>query len=253
MVYKMKFKKPVIGVTTNLLKITEQPLLNHERIYVNQGYINSIIQSGGIPFMLPVTHDVETMNRLLDLVDGVLFSGGQDIHPSYYKEHAHPLLEITSAERDVYEMQLIQLAQKSRKPILGICRGLQLINVFFGGTLYQDLSQFSDQSKEIHSKKSMEAPLHTVELMTNRRLSQIFGKNKILTNSFHHQAVKDLAPGFAVSALAEDGVIEGIESLDSHWIMGVQWHPEVRLDSHPTMENLFNAFISEASAHRGLG
>lgn len=239
--------KPLIGISTNFLEIVEKPFSDHQRIYVNSGYIDAIIKAGGIPLLLPITADEETIDRLVALVDGVLLSGGQDVHPSNYNEDNHPLLGTTSKERDAYEMRIIQNAYQAKKPILGICRGLQLINVAFGGTLYQDLSQQEDVCNSKHRQDIVrDAVLHDIDVIPETELHRIFGKTKLVTNSFHHQAVKDLAPGFAICAKSEDGVVESICRSGSPWILGVQWHPEVMIDAHPEMKHLFVTFINKA-------
>lgn len=240
--------KPIIGISTNLLKIAEKPFANHERIYVNSGYVDSILQAGGIPLLLPVMDDVEATTHMLSLVDGLVLSGGQDVHPSFYNEEPHPLLGETAKKRDDHELRLIQIASKECIPILGICRGLQLINVAFGGTLYQDLSLYSSFPHSLID--NIDASCHRVDLIPETILHRIFGKDHIIANSFHHQAVKDLAPGFHVSAKAEDNVIEGIVKAESSWILGVQWHPEVMINAQPEMRKLFETFIAEAKRYR---
>jgi putative glutamine amidotransferase len=173
-------------------------------------------------------------------------SGGQDVDPAHYNEACHPLLGEISPERDHFELNLLRTAHEQKKPILGICRGLQLMNVAFGGTLYQDISQRSESSVE-HNVSMSGISLHHVELEPASILQTIFGKDAMEINSFHHQAIKDLAPGFKVIAKAKDGLIEGIVKTDSSWTLGVQWHPEVMLDSHPEMQKLFEAFVAAAN------
>jgi putative glutamine amidotransferase len=240
--------KPVIGISTNFSEIREKPFEDYHKIFINSGYIDVIIQSGAVPLLLPLNADAATTEHLLSLVDGVLLSGGQDVHPSYYKEEQHPLLGVTARQRDEHELLIVRTAYKEKKPMLGICRGLQLINIYFGGTLYQDLSLHSDTSKAGHSLDYLPDPtLHSVEIVPETLLHRILGTPSIMTNSYHHQAVKDLAPGFKVAAIAEDGVVEAIEgnSLDS-WIIAVQWHPEVMVAKCPEMKRLFETFIQQA-------
>lgn len=232
--------KPIVGISTNFIKIKEAPFQDFQRIYVNSGYIDSVINAGGIPLLLPLNADRDTTNTLLDMVDGVILSGGQDVHPSFYKEENHQLLGETAIERDEQELHILRTISKAGKPILGICRGLQLINVAFGGTLYQDLSLYNPKSKDLHGINH-----HSVSLTTESALHKIFPSPTISTNSYHHQAIKELAKGFTVSARSSDGVIEGIES-HNPWIMAVQWHPETMLE----MKKLFQALILQASCRR---
>jgi putative glutamine amidotransferase len=240
-------KKPIIGVSSNLLPIEQGPFTGHDRIYVNRSYIQSIVKAGGIPLLLPVITDLDSIRAQLSLVDGLILSGGQDVDPAHYNENPHPLLGEISAERDDFELNLLRIAHEQKKPIFGICRGLQLMNVAFGGTLYQDISQRAEKKSIDHNMGMSAISLHQVDLEPASLLHAIFGKDTIEINSFHHQAVKDLAPGFKVIARAKDGLIEGIVKADSSWTLGVQWHPEVMLESHPEMQKLFEAFVTAAN------
>lgn len=245
--------KPVIGISTNLLKITEKPFLNLERNYVNRGYVDWVVEAGGVPILLPLLSDTAILDSLLAMVDGLVITGGQDVYPSHYKELPHPLLGGTAPERDACELHLLRSAYNDHKPIFGICRGMQLLNVAFGGSLYQDLSLHKSQTSINHSQDAdPDAASHSVALTPGSKLQEILGKNSISTNSFHHQAVKELAPGFAISAKSPDDVIESIERInpDSSWLLGVQWHPEAMPLSDPETTKLFNAFITEASQYR---
>lgn len=242
--------RPVIGISTNLMTIAEGPFTNLQRLAVNRGYTDSIEKAGGIPLLLPILSDRKAVDQMLGIVDALLFTGGQDVHPSYYSEEPHALLGETAKERDEHEIYLMQKVHSKNKPILAICRGLQLLNVAFGGTLYQDISQCSG-SKPIHSQESEpHAGTHHVSLMPDTKLHTIFGKLSICINSFHHQAIRHLAPTFAVSATSEDGLIEGISKEDAHWVVGVQWHPETMTEAQPEMRKLFEAFVLAASARR---
>lgn len=241
--------KPVIGITANLLKIEDKPFHGTERVTVNHGYVNSIIKAGGIPLLLPVIEDKEAIAKLFGFCDGLLLTGGQDVTPSCYNEEPHPLLGETCERRDQFEMQLIHMAHEAKKPILGICRGLQLINTAFKGTLYQDLSLAMAASHSQEEPSS--AATHSIKLMPGSLLQQVFGQENLMTNSFHHQGIKQLSPCFEVAALSDDGVVEGIQYKGPEWILGVQWHPEVMLEEHPEMLKLFRAFVIEAST-RGV-
>lgn len=247
----MNNKKPIIGISTSSLYITDKPFAEHHRIYVNQGYVDAVIKAGGIPVMLPLTLSHETTDHLLDHVDGVILSGGQDVHPSFYKEEPHPLLGTTAVERDEYELNIIQTMSRANKPILGICRGMQLLNVAFGGTLYQDLS-LNPMTKLSHSQsEKWDQATHRIDFIPHTLMRTIFGSEKTMANSFHHQAVKDLAAGFTVGAVSEDGVIEGIvKEGDGHWVVAVQWHPELMWETQPEMGRLFSALVAQAKVNR---
>lgn len=247
--------KPIIGISTNFSKITDLPFVNYDKIFINSGYINVIIKAGGIPLLLPLNADEKTTDQLLALVDGVVLSGGQDVHPSYYQEEQHPLLGITAQQRDEHELHIVRVASVQKKPILGICRGLQLINVAFGGTLYQDLSQHTTDSKKAHSlDEYMDTKLHSVNIISGSILHKLLHTTEVMTNSYHHQAIKNLAQGFRIAAKAEDGVIEAIENIEENpWILAVQWHPEVMVESHPEMVKLFEALIQKSRLHKQQG
>lgn len=244
---KSKSRKPVIGILPNIEIMDSQPFLGLEKTSLHQTYINSISKAGGIPVILPMVEDKASLEQQIGMVDGLLLSGGADIHPFLYGEDAHPDLGYVHLERDRFEIDSLLCAYKRKIPILGICRGIQLINVAFGGTLYQDLSH-GDRSKKIkHSQEAkIYVPVHSVEIESDTLLHKIFGKRKLETNSFHHQAVRKVASGFIVSAVAKDGTIEGIEKPDYPFLVGVQWHPERMVGHHQDAVNLFEAFIKES-------
>jgi len=241
--------KPIIGISTNNNKIENKPFKDHERVYINKGYIDSVIKAGGIPLLLPLNADLDTADQLLSMVDGFILSGGQDVNPRLYGEENHPLLGEISGQRDTIEMHILKRITESKKPLLGICRGHQLINVFFGGTLYQDLS-LQPKANLKHSQDGTWHELsHSVSIAPNSKLHQIFGILEMKINSFHHQAVKDLAPGFVINALSSDNVIESIAKTNGQWIVGVQWHPELMVDKDSTC-NLFSTLVHESAKYK---
>lgn len=251
-VLKTKDTHPIIGISTSFLKITEKPFTQHQRIYVNNGYIESIIKAGGIPLLIPMSDNVTTIDELLNLTDALVLSGGHDVDPAHYGEQPHPLLGPIAPQRDKIDMHLIRKAAAAKKPILGICRGMQILNVAFGGSLYQDISVYSQESPSIHSLGAQtNAGSHEIEITPHSVLHKIFGVQRLETNSYHHQAVKMIAPGFSAVAKAKDGLIEGIAKTDDSWTIGVQWHPETMTESHPQMIKLFQALVSEAKKYKG--
>jgi putative glutamine amidotransferase len=245
-------KRPVIGILASILSMQSPHSLSQERDYINHEYVTSILKADAVPVLLPILNQREAIRRQVELVDGILISGGYDVYPLLYGEEPHIRLEGICPERDEYEIEVIKIADQLKKPILGICRGLQILNVAFGGTLYQDLSLYEQKIDIQHSQKSrLDIPFHTVDLIPNTKLCEIFGESFIVTNSSHHQAVKKLAPGFIVNAKAKDQLIEGIEKPDSPFVLGVQWHPEMMTERHPIMMKLFNAFV--LASRRGDG
>lgn len=240
--------KPLIGVTAG-------EVVNHDRPWapIVQGqmhtYIETIIKGGGIPIILPLTKDLETLNALCAKIDGLLMSGGNDINPQLYGESPHVNLEEPSALRDNNERHLFKNAQEIGLPILAICRGLQFINVYNGGNLYQDIK--SDLPNALNHESSTQAHdlthhAHNIHIDKTSKLYKILGTDIIMTNSHHHQSIKDIGEGLRVTARSEDGVIEAIESDDDRFIIGVQSHPETLTQTIPDWAKLFEAFIVAA-------
>ena len=239
--------KPLIGILPNFHTVEEGLFAGVERIFVSRDYVNALLRAGGIPLLLPIISDIEVIYRQIEAVDAVLISGGQDIHPHHYQEEPSHWIDSICVERDHFEIHAIKYAHSLGKPIFGICRGLQLINVAFGGTLYQDIPHhFPSQHLQHIQKAKKHEPSHTVDIILKTKLHTCVGKESLITNSFHHQAVKDLAPGFCVNASAKDGVIEGIEKSDSSFVLGVQWHPEMMAEHHLDMQKLFSFFVEQA-------
>ncbi len=196
-------------------------------VSVGRTYIDAVVRGGHTPLVIP---DSPTATSLLAKVDLLLLIGGDDIEPGRYGEEPLPECGETEPERDRFESALLDEAVRLGKPVFGICRGLQMINVHFGGTLYQDIpTQYESALEHKCGGPRITEIVHTVGLAPGSRLKAVLGVDSLGVNSSHHQAVKDLAPGFRVSATAPDGIIEGIES-STLPVAGVQFHPE-RLDS----------------------
>jgi len=238
--------KPVIGITANTIIADNGCFPGSERACVNVEYIEAVVEAGGAPVVLPAVTNTDAIKTQSQVIDGLLVAGGYDIHPLLYGEEPFEKLEYIDPDQDYYELELIRLANGLKKPIFGICRGIQLINVAFGGTLYQDLSQSPGSYIKHMQKSKRQVAGHTLEIMKGSRLYDIFGEF-VVTNSFHHQAVKDVADGFIVSALSKDGIIEGIERTGDNFVVAVQWHPEHMIYKYPVMLDLFKHFISEAA------
>ena len=242
---QMKKKKPVIGIVTNLINVTEGVFAGSERIYLQRDYVRSTLRAGAVPLLLPIIADSDFLFQQVEAIDAIIISGGQDVEPHHYNETPAPWLEATCPERDLYELAVIKAATALKKPIFGICRGLQLINVAFGGSLYQDISKEHVAPSLPHSQKAeRHEATHSVEFIEGSWLSTLYTKKNLDTNSFHHQAIKELAPSFQVSCRAKDGIIEGIERIENgSFIAAVQWHPEMMTEQNPDMQRLFEAFV----------
>ena len=188
-------------------------------------YIKSIRRAGGVPLIIPITTSEAELKAVLKVVDGIVMTGGEDIEPWRYGEQPMPELGGVYPERDEFDIKLIQMAAAKRLPVMGICRGVQALNVAFGGTLYQDISVQLPASQVKHYFDYGTTRAHKIEIKSGSRLHEILG-GEVMVNSTHHQSVKDLAPGFVVTAVAEDGVVEAIEMENGRPVFGVQFHPE---------------------------
>jgi putative glutamine amidotransferase len=251
MKHKNQVKFPIIGISATLLMIESGSFMGRERSAVGHDYIRAIELAGGVPVVLPIVKEQHLIQQQIEMIDGLLLSGGYDVCPQKYGEEPKPGLEAICPERDAYELELVQIAHRLKKPILGICRGLQLLNVAFGGTLYQDIGLSFPTALQHHSQAKPGEGTHTVTILPGTALQQILQESTLLTNSFHHQAVKNVASSLIVNAHSTDGVIEGIESAEDLFILGVQWHPELMLEKRSQMLKLFHAFL-EASRHRRI-
>lgn len=216
-------------------------------------YIQAILKAGGAPVIIPAVKDGAVLRDIISHLDGLVMTGGADVSPLWYGEEPHQQLQAVDPVRDEYELKLLKLATDRNIPVLGICRGEQLINVAFGGTLYQDIPS---QRRDNHIKHVQEMPAengsHTVSTVPDTQLAAIIGTGSFAVNSFHHQAVKDVAPGFRAAAHSADGVIEAIEAWPDRPVFGVQWHPEGLVAGGDTsrMLNVFRFLVKKAGTFR---
>ncbi len=219
---------------------------------VSGTYVNAILKAGGLPVIIPLMTDAKTVRILLENVDGLIMTGGEDIRPHLYNEYPIEQIGAVDSIRDVYDLMLIQLASNRNMPILGICRGEQLMNVAFGGSLYQDIpTQHPSSVKHLQSAPKSSGT-HSIDVLSSSLLSNIIGRDsQIVVNSFHHQSVKGLASGFKVGAYASDGIVESIETTDGRPMLAVQWHPEAMVDGGDTiMGKIFQYLITQAGYYR---
>ena len=216
---------------------------------VYNNYSQAILQAGGIPVLLPVITDSVTITAAIARLDGVLLTGGGDIDPSCFGEEMVPECGMPNLERDTCEMLIVKAAHRLRKPLLGICRGEQVLNVAYGGTLYQDLpTQFPSDIAHKQSE-AWDVETHSIDIAPGSMLAHIAGCKTVMVNTFHHQAVKAVAPGFKATAWSGDGVVEAIEGDFGWMVMGVQFHPE-RLYANGgdnISAKLFRHFIEQAA------
>jgi putative glutamine amidotransferase len=234
--------KPIIGITT-FNEVKPKKTYN----LVSNNYVASVQKAGGVPVLIPITSSREDIEAYAEILDGIIFSGGEDVSPMNYNEN--PLSQVTmiSEERDCHELRLFEEVYKRSVPILGICRGIQLINVALGGTLYQDIpSQISGSLGHLPIETPVHNLYHTVKIEKNTKLFEIFEEETLKVNSFHHQAVRKLGQDLKVTALSKDGIIEAVEGLSERFLVAVQWHPEDLTAHHPEFLKLFNALVDSA-------
>lgn len=235
--------KPIIGV---------MPLWDDEKnsIWMLPGYLDGISRGGGLPLILPLLTESRDLKQLVNLCDGFLFTGGHDVSPEIYSEI--PIEDKISCckKRDEMEAFILQEAIDSNKPILGICRGIQFINAYLGGTLYQDIPTQAPSGIDHHQAPPYDIPAHTVDIIPGTPLYHCLGIEHMAVNSYHHQAVKEIASGLVTMAVSPDGIIEAFCMPSHRFLWAVQWHPEFSYISDSNSRKILSAFV-EASTTGG--
>ncbi|MBN2618638.1 MAG: gamma-glutamyl-gamma-aminobutyrate hydrolase family protein [Spirochaetales bacterium] len=239
---------PIIGLTA----FTE-PTPQKKRVNVSYHYIESIELAGGIPIVIPECKNTTMASAYLDRIDGLIISGGVDVSPYLYGENPIKEVDFFSVERDNFEIALIKGAIEKKIPLFGICRGVQLINVALGGSLYQDIHT---QTGSIYGHNPQCMPVdrlyHNIETVEGTTLSKLFKNRVFLVNSFHHQAIKVLGKNVIPSAYSMDGIIEAIEVKNNKYIYGVQWHPEDLTRDYPEFRALFSHLVDLSLERKGI-
>lgn len=240
--------KPLIGITTATIPMEEKAGATH-RYGSSHTYVDAVRKAGAVPVLIPVATSPEATKEVFDRLDGVLFAGGNDLGPAIYDQEVTHSVDVDSP-RDTHEVTLMRLTLAERKPLLAICRGMQLLNIIRGGSLYQDIL------KEVPGAKNHDGLLHDLSdplihdlsINPDTYLAKILGTTEIRSNSFHHQAVKDVGTGLVVSARTSDGIIEGLEDMSNSFVLGVQLHPEsLAGNADPRWANLFDKFVEATS------
>ena len=235
--------KPVIGITADM---------ESERTYkLNNNYVTAVIRAGGLPLILPNGIE-QDLKQTAEMLDGLLLTGGGDIDPTLFNEEPHALLGEVTPTRDTLEIELAKEIIQVNKPILGICRGLQILNVALGGAVFQDIHSQNTNPILQHSQKAPRSyQSHFVQVEKDTILESITETPKIKVNSFHHQAVKNVPEPLIISGTASDGIIEAVESTAHHFVLGVQWHPEALAENEDAVSlRLFNKFIEKCKESR---
>ena len=239
----MDQKRPVIGVV---------PLYDIQRdsLWMIPGYLDGIAAAGGIPVVLPLTEDEQVLGQLANDVDGFLMTGGQDVSPALYGEERLDSCGETLPVRDGMESRLFQLCLERDVPVLGICRGIQLMNVLLGGTRYQDLPSQRPTQTEHHMSPPYDRPVHQVEICKGTPLFDLIQTERMDVNSYHHQAVRDKAPALQTMAVSEDGLIEAVCLPERPFVWAVQWHPELSWRTDEKSRRIFEAFVGRCASER---
>lgn len=237
--------KPFIGITTAYDKRARR---DYESLSYN--YIRATQLAGGFPILVP-TLLYEEMDRYLDLIDGLILSGGDDIDPAYYGEEPISQLGDVCPERDLFETMFVKKALQRRIPILGICRGFQMINVVLGGTLYQDIkTQQGSEFSHLNLVNPVDTLEHEVILEKDSKLYNLMGKERLMVNSLHHQAIDKIGDNLKVVGKSTDHIIEALEYEGDHFVVGVQWHPEDLVVKDNYFLELFNGFMAEVKKNK---
>ena len=225
-------RKPLIGITTDFKE-------KHNSI--EEVYSKAVAKYGGLPVLIPsIEGNTDYLGSIISRIDGLLIPGSRDMDPRHYNEKPHPKLNPMNDERTAAEYIVLKSALDNKMPVLGICGGMQFINVFFGGSLFQDIQDLVENPL-IHEKGAV----HPVRVNEESQLYGIVGKNEFTVNSYHHQAVNKIGAGLRASAHTSDGIVEGLES-DDHSLIAVQWHPE--LEDTDVSKNIFEHFLAKCSS-----
>jgi putative glutamine amidotransferase len=239
-------KTPVVGITAFCD-------CEHNKKYtkIRCSYINAVYRAGGTPIIIPPFDTHKQLKEYIALIDALVLSGGEDIDPASYGEDNVIELENINPDRDKWEISLFREAYKAEVPILGICRGMQLINVSLGGSLYQDLEhqlncEFSHLPLDSKRRENLEYVNHKVNILKDTKLNKILAADHLDVNSHHHQAIKDLSKSLDIAAKSECGIIEAVENKAKSFLIGVQWHPEDLIDNSSYFMNLFAELIKAA-------
>jgi putative glutamine amidotransferase len=233
--------RPLIGIPCHAgeRKDTSRPIY-----YNNRAYIRAVEHAGGTPVLIPLLEDLSGLHALLPHLNGLLLSGGVDIEPRYYHENPHPQLGETDPQLDEMELALARYALESNLPTLGVCRGMQLLNVALGGSLYQDLhAQYPGSLHHANPHLPRNTIIHGVQVERGSRMEGILGARKVVVNSLHHQAIKQPGRGVCITGRAEDGVAELMEVPGHRFMLAAQCHPEELYAEHLAWSRLFKAFI----------
>jgi putative glutamine amidotransferase len=239
---------PIIGVPA--INDHDAAGVHAPRFSNNQSYLRAVEAAGSVPILIPHLESVEALRRIYDMLDGILLTGGVDIHPKFYGQEPHPSLDPSDIGLDHVETTMLPWAIEDDLPILGICRGEQVLNVVMGGTLIQDIYtqyQTTIDHRESYKRRIRDFLAHDIVIEDGTRLRELAGAARVGVNTSHHQSIDKVAPGLVATAWAPDGIIEAIESRDHTFLLAVQCHPEELWRKNEWARRLFNSFVEAAS------
>jgi putative glutamine amidotransferase len=248
--------RPVIGIPTQTLQAIDRIPEDLPASWVmNQRYFLACTSVGAVPWMVPLLDgDDATLREIYDRLDGIFIAGGVDLDPASYGDERHELCGRTDLARDHVELLFARWAMEEGKPVLGVCRGMQVVNVAAGGTLWQDCGALFDGAIKHDyfpgAGYARDYLAHEIRVAAGSRLHAAFGGETAMVNSMHHQGIRTLGAGLAASAWAPDGLVEALEGTDGAFLVGVQWHPEMLVETDPGTHRLFEDFIAAANAFR---
>ena len=221
------------------------------RYQLNRSYADAVLAAQGLPLVLPYSDDAKVIAGYLEAVDGLLITGGPfDVDPKEYGEERRPQCVPAKKERTAFERALLEHALERQLPVLGVCGGMQVLNVVLGGTLYQDIPTDVPEAIAHQQTGDKRRPVHAVSIELGTLLAQALAPGQLMVNSTHHQAVRQLGNNLSASARAPDGLIEGVEMAGAHFVVGVQWHPELLLVSVPVNLGIYRALVKAAAEAR---
>lgn len=240
-------KQPIVGISGSIIIDTDSSFPGYQRSYVNDDYVDSVIQAGGVPFIIPFNTNKDVIKKEIAQLDALILSGGHDVDPANYNEEPRQKLTTTFPKRDTFDFLLIKYAEEQNIPILGICRGFQILNVYHGGTIIQDLSYAEHELLRHSQPAGPTVQTHSLNVQPNTLFEKIFNKKQIRVNSFHHQVLNQVAQHFEVGLIAPDGVVEGYQNLQySNLEFGVQFHPEMLHRIDHNAQTIFQLLINKA-------
>jgi putative glutamine amidotransferase len=241
--------RPIIGITCS--RSVDGRWSDYSRGHFMEfafdAYSQAVLNCGGAPLLVPITQDRSSLAAICSRLDGLILTGGPDINPRFYKEEPRQGLQDVDEAQDQMELELVQQALAADMPVLGICRGLQILNVAMGGTLYQDIMHQVPKACNHAPRADRGVVSHKITIEPDTRLQSILQRRSLWVNSKHHQAVNRPALGLSVGATATDGIIEALEAPDRSFVIAVQWHPEGLWRKNPSAKKLFKALIAAAS------